>query len=773
MCEQRSDASGEAAEGGDEYSDEDMYGTGNDFGNWVPTLSSIWNINFVDIGQASPRLLTVSDVHRALHPLQATADRLGKQVEEFAETLDRLTARRNQTRHFGCRNVLPVVEGYRRIAAQTIKQLRKYHVRDHYGTTTTGWKRRLRTSSGRPNPVAIRVDDEHEMESSTTAEDLQRWEQEEQTWDLLSRMLQVEYPVSSSNDHEKPLRDILVRPTKDGDACRYSPEKTLWNNYLADDALAWERHVVVEWLQRCAEALGDDIESIVEQLQSGSDRGSGLWSHGWLYSKEAIKAQKRLRSWPQALDPQSPGIGTSLVSSDKAHALVTQLDPDAITRQARALEKQDLAFERTTWLACWEMLRRGRSWESIREWCQDRVEGWRAAILHGDPRDITDKRKEPKGGTTPIVDSQSRMLYRKICAAAAKSGGVDKYENAVYGVLGGYLPSVEKICKSWDDHLFAYYNSYLLRQFDRYLLRNHTSTAPSSLIQRKALMNVATEEGDRTASGNQTVEKMKMLEVTKEEAQTPLKMLQGSLIAKSFDGFVAIHGVVLARLANVQEKSKLLPEMGEGMLDGNVTAEITANDHDLLRMITHMIFIFQDLGTKFGDGDRLVALENIVVTYIDYLSKAGKQQLLPLYASRLSPSRQVECLGRQLPFVTDHRDRQIVMRLMLSGGINVASVLVRQIQMIVEDAPPDGNGGPIYPQLQILEAKSVDRREIRPIRNKFVGQTMTGDQEDLLNGFEWWMLLDDHWKATMAMGAIIYKYCLRESFSACLVYCMF
>ena len=661
--------------------------------------------------------------------------------------------------------MLPLVGVYKKIASQTVKQLRKYHAPDQDGTGKEGWKRKLRSSSARSNPVAIHVDDEHDMEPRTTVEDLQWWEQEEQTWDLLTLMLQVEYPIPPSGNDGEALKDLLVRPTKDGDACRYSSEKTIWKNYLANDALAWERHVVLEWLKRCAETSSDNVETIIEQLQSDSDRGSGLWSHGWLYSKEAIKAQKRLRSWPQALDPKSPGIDTSLKSSDKAHALITQLDPDATTRQARALEKQDSSFERTTWLACWEMLRRGKSWESIREWCQDRVEGWRASILGGDPRVVTHKRNELNGGSSPVIDAQSRMLYRKICAVAAKSGGVNDYENAVYGVLSGYLPSTEKVCKSWDDHLFAYYNSYLLRQFDRYLLHNYSHAAPPALVQRKALMNVATDEGDRTASGNQTVERMKMLEVTKEEAQTPIKMLQGSVIAKSFDSFLAIHGVVLARSANVHEKSKILPEMGENILDGNVTAEITTNDHDLLRIITHMIFVFQDLGTKFGDGDRLVAVENIIVAYIDYLSKAGKQQLLPLYASRLSPSRQVECLGRQLPFITDCHDRQTVMHLMLSGGIDVASVLVRQIHMIVEDAPPNSNGGPIYPQLQILEAKGVDKREIWPIRNGFVGQTMTGDQEDLLNGFEWWMLLDDHWNATMAVGAIIYKYCLRELLS--------
>ena len=716
----------------------------------------------MDYTSETPALLTVSDVHRTLHPLQSAADRVGKQVEQFAETLDRLYAGNQSRQHTDCRYVLPLVESYRNIASDTVKRLKKFHAPERDQRLSSSWKRRLRSSSGRSTPTLAHPEDEEELRMNTTVEDLQRWEQEEQTWDLLGVMLQLEYPVQQDNVQDPKLNQGSLRPSRNIGVHRYSSERKVWNRFLAEDDLAWERHSVVEWLKRSAESSGQDIDSVVKQLDSGADRGSGLWAHGWLYSKEAIKGQKRLRSWPQALDPNSPGIDTSLLNSDKTQGLVTQLDPDAITRQGRDLEKQDLYFERATWLACWEMIRRGKSWSTIREWCQERVEGWRATTMRGDPR-ISQSNEEALDSEESLATGwQSRTLWRRVCTLAARNGGIDKYENAVYGALSGHLPSVETVSSSWDDYLFAHYNSYLLRQFDRYLQADFPDRLPSASLQRHGSNDLSMDVGSRTLSGNQIVEKMKTLEATKEEARQPIKMLQGSLIAKTFGDFVFKHGIVLARSANVFGRSKILPDMNPSVLEGSVTAELSMKDHDLLRIITHILFIYQDLGLSIGEGDHQFAVESIVVAYVDYLGKAGKQQLLPLYASRLSSQRSTMCLARQLPSITDYRERQIVTRLMKQAGLDVSGVLNTQLRMIIQDTPPNFDNSAKYPKLDILELGNKDVREIRHIRTGFLGQSITSDEEDLINGFEWYMLLDGHWQQTMTTGAILYKHLLRK-----------
>ncbi|KAL6718056.1 Nucleoporin nup84 [Lecanora helva] len=703
----------------------------------------------------SPSFPTIGDVHRALHPLQATADRVGRQVEQFAENLDRLSVKKKKDARRDCSAVLPLINAYQKVSRETVEHLETMHAPEKRKQLSKRMRRTLRSSSGRTTPGPNGVDHGQEDGTMTSVDDLKYWEQEEQTWELLGLMLQAKYPAPASTKPQSKQGVDALRP-KNLHIHHYSSEKDVWQSFLATNDQAWERRMVLKWLQDSANKSGQEIEQVVEELESGADRGSGLWAHSWLYSKEAIKGQKRLRSWPKALEPDSPGLNTSLLNVEKTQALITQLDPDAITRQVRSLEKQDQFFERAMWLACWEMTRRGKDWAYIREWCEQRVENWRAIAMHGDPPGIILH-------ASGVVNWQSRALWRKTCALAAKEGGIDEYESAVYGVLSGYLPSVLHVSRSWDDHLFAHYNSYLLYSFDNYVKDNFADRVLNAMTDQHSSFNFSTFGGQREQSGIQLVEKLKHLDSTKNEARTPIKMLQGSLIAGTFDDFVFRHGARLAKSANADNRSKILAPMSEGILEHAVTADLRMTDHDLLRLITHVILIHQDLGFDFGTVDRRHAMENIIVAYIDYLGKAGKQQLLPLYAARLSPQRSITCLGRQLPSILDRGERQTFMRLMTQEGIDVPSVLSTQLIMIIADTPtPDSKSGPSFPNLRILEPANKDNVIPRQIHNNFIGDSVSGDQQDLIRGFEWYLLLDGHWRETMMVGTVIYKHLLRS-----------
>ena len=706
-------------------------------------------------------LLTVGEVQRSLYPLRAAADRVGKQVEEFAETLDRLSARNHQKPKRDCRDVLPLVLSYKKIAHDTVEQLKKTHTHEkHHQPSRT--KRRLRSSNGSSTPLSTYVQDDFDSSFQTKLEDLKIWEQEEQTWDLLGLLLQVDYPIPQPNTQRPEFDQGLLRPCKGSNLHRYSSEKEVWDRFLGDDDLAWERHTVVEWLKRCANSSGQDIELVVKELEADADRGSGLESHSWLYTKEAIKGQKRLRAFPQVLDPQTPGIDEMLLNADQTNSLITQLDPDAITRQGRGLEKQDHYFERAIWLACWEMIRRGKSWDSVREWCQERVEGWRAIAMRGDPRVSSPKDNTHTYDKTLAANWLSRALWRKTCALAAKRGGIDKYECAVYGVLSGYLPSVKTVCESWDDYLFAHYNSYLLRQFDRYVKTNFPDRLPKSLVEKYGCFKISVAAGRAAEPADQIIKRMKILVRTNKEARQPFKNLQGSLIAKDFDEFLYKQGNQLARSANTSDKKKVLPYVIAHEPEDTVNVSITMDDHDLLRIVTHTIFIFQDLGLGADDVNRQIATENFVVAYMDYLRQAGKQQLLPIYAARLSPGRANNCLGRQLAFIQESKERQTLIRLMERSGIDVLGVLNRQLLLIIKDSEPDHATSTTYPRLHILEPTKEEKSFIHPVRKGFIGNSITGEQQGLISAFEWYLLLEDHWQQTLTIGTVLYKHLLRK-----------
>lgn len=713
-----------------------------------------------DMQLRSPPPRTNSDVLNSLHPLRATAERVGKQVERFAEHLDRYNEQRLARKHKDCRDVLPLVNKYMEIACDTVTYLRGIHSTGSRRSSRELWNRRLRSSSGRPSSASSQADQEDDQAARTTIKDLKAWEQEEEIWRLLASMLQVAFPIPSREAEKLAIKEQHQRPKGDLEVHRFSSEKVVWDRFLAEDDLAWERHTVVEWLKKCADNSGEDIETVIKDLDDAADRAD-LDAHSWKYSQDVIKNQKLFRSWSHPLDPDGPAIDLFLTDSNKTKNMVTQLDPDAVTRQGRHLETQDLDNERAIWLACWEMVRRGKDWSYIHEWFVERGEGWRAAALRGDPR-------ASPAANTPIASGwQSRALWRNTCATAAKHGGVDLYENAVYGALGGYLPSVMKVCGTWNDFLFAHYNSYLLAQFDDYIHEKFPDRIPRTLTKRPESSDFKASGDHRGQSGKEVVERMKRLESTKKQAATLLKMLQGSLIAKTFDEFVVQQGARLGQSANAQQKSKIIAEpSGQALraLESGVTAPINVHDYDVLRMVTHIFFIFQDLGLKVLDADRASAAENIFAAYLDFLSKAGKQQLLPLYASRLSPVRATDCLARQLPIIQDYTERQTVMSLMKQSDIDVPDVLMKQLTLIIQDAPQRPRGSAPFPQLEILEPAATNIGLVRPIKRAFIGNSISADEQDLINGFQWYLLLEGNWELTMSMGTIVYTHFLRKDY---------
>lgn len=644
--------------------------------------------------------------------------------------------------------------------------------KEHTSEISRRTDRRTKGESQTPDGSSQHRKSSDDLPKKASTTKLKNWRQEEQTWDLFGLMLQVEFPIPEPQRQEMDFNESLRRPSKDNDVHRYCSEKEVWNHFLAHDNLAWERHTVVEWLKKCADSSGQDITLVVQKLEREADRGDGLWAHSWLYSKEAIKLQKRLRSWPQSLTPDSPGIETSLTNSERK-PLVTQLDPDAITRQGRNLEPQDLNFERASWLACWEMVRRGKSWEFIRDWCQERVDGWRSIALRGDPRQYFSTISGDVN--TPLATGwQSRVLWRKTCALNGRKrkadidrsgtepkSPTDKYEAAVYGVLGGHLPSVLRVCRSWNDLLFAHYNSYLIRSFDRYIVSNFPERLPPGITDKDGIFHSVTG-CDRMQSGKELIEKMETLKGIAKSAKRPFKMLQGSLVGQTFGDFAFKQGVLLTLHYNTdQKRSKIIPRLTYAPRKEDVDA-IGKDNYQMLRVMTHIILIFKCLGLNIKEDSRSFAGENFIVAYMDYLSKAGKQQILPLYASYLSPKRSVISLGGQLPFIVDNTERVRIMRLMKQYQIDVLGVLGKQLQLILMDFATQRFDNH-FPNLVILEESEKEKgTQSKCIRNNFLDYPITDDQRNLINGFEWYLLLDGHWQQTMATGVILYKFFLSQ-----------
>lgn len=648
-----------------------------------------------------------------------------------------------------------LIELYHGAATETVKRLREAHASERRKKDGLRWRRKMRGFSVSHDDDDMDLEDSEEngsplSEQRTTLEDLERWEEEAQTWDLLKRLVSLRF---SSSGGETGGRSISrLRPIH-----QYSSEREIWDNFLETDELALERKAVLQWLKDTAEESGEDIDVLVQELQQNADRGD-IIAHGWLHTKAAIKGRKRFQSSPQPLNPTMTSLQREHLNASGTEFLVTQLDPDATTREKRKLEAQDEYFERAIWLGCYEMLRRGKGMEDIREWCLERTEVWRAVSMSGFP----DEGMANDG----FGSSGSSALWRRMCFALARKGGGDEYERAVYGILSGDVQSVEPVCRSWDDFVFVHYNALLKTQFDTYLHTIRPQPGISS-ISNLGVFDAVQFHGDPNSAGKRLVETLKVNPRMTTETSHPMKMLQGVLIANEFSHFIYQQGLALSKFANANGISSLIPPNKTEPENEDSTRYIALDDHDSLRVLTHVLLVFMALGLDLGGILRETEVENVIVAYISFLRLAGKEELIPLYCSQLSGKRKYAILCRNLIDVTDHEQRVTQIKLMRELGLDVQEFVSLQARFLLADYKDISTGYPASGNFKLLEEASDHFGTSRKVTRDFLGDEAKVERIDMLliRSLEWYLLVDGLWSETFTVGSMLYLRFFSKCFS--------
>lgn len=675
-----------------------------------------------------------------LHPLRETATRVGREVELFSKALDKYNPLKASDDIEKNKTTLQLLDEYHKIAVDTVARLREQHGRDRL--------RRTGTEAGKENQVFKNHQDEDMMDAddsyeggaafvksetkTTTVLDLERWEQEVRTWDLFRRLV----------DHEQNSSSVAIpQPIH-----RFSSKGQVWKSFLQSDDLAWERNTILSWLKETADEFGDEIDVLVHDLQQNAERGD-IIAHGWLHTKSAIKAQKRTQPWPNKIKSSSQEVQKAPLNASGTELLVTELDPDATTRQGRRLESQDEYFERAIWLGCYELLRRGKSAAEIRDWCNDRTEIWRAVSMSGVDANENEQ----------TFDYTSRALWRRMCFALSRRGGSDKYERAVYGLVSGDLLSLEPVCRSWDDFLFAHYNALLQSQFEAYLQDHYSSLVKVDVSQTFGVFDALQYHGDSSNVGNRVIEQLKGKPELTAESQQPMKMLQGVLIAKQFGNFIYQQGLALSKFANKDGRSHLLIRLDISPDNEATSAYITPDDHDSMRVLVHMLLVFKSLGLDLGTDVRRYAVENVIVSYISFLRLSGMEELIPLYAAQLSDERIYATLSRELLDVTDNTQRATQIRLMKELGLDVQKFVRFQTQYLLADFPDSSNGYPANGNFHILADRDSTKGFNRKIMGNFIGKDVDRIDMLLIRSLEWYLCVEGLWSETFRIGCMLYK----------------
>ncbi|KAK4128252.1 hypothetical protein N657DRAFT_638684 [Parathielavia appendiculata] len=664
--------------------------------------------------------------------------RAGEEVDYFAAQLDRYNTELTGSAADKRAHVFKLVDSYYTYSRKRADRLREREPSARRGS----WQRAASAD--------MDIDEADHVNDAVSAEEIRRVEEEAQTWDLLRRILPLRYRDQTASQ---------LRTTNDAST---RTRRQWWDDFLVSDSAARERKIVLEWLQSSA-SHRPPIDEVVSELQQNAERGDIL-AHGWLHTRHKIKLQKSVNGYQGVLEPHDAAAAQSHLGSN---TLITQLDPDAVTRQSRKLEPHDEFFERAIWLGCFEMLRRGCSMSEIREWCSERTELWRAASITPLPL------SNPEDEEQPEFEPSALVLWRRMCFAAARDGGTGEYDRAVYGLLAGDIASVEKVCKSWDDFLFAHYNALLRTQFDSYLVK-HGGDSATRAAEQFPSFNAVLHHSDPMTVSKRLIASLETDSRTRKEAMRTAKTLQGAIISNELDRHLFQQGLVLSRHANQKQNSKLIPEISSHLVENvNQDRYFDLADHDGLRILAHVLIIIFTLDRLSGftkDRSPLQARhqvqEHIIAAYISYLRLANLEEMIPLYCSKLYGARVYETLSRNLIHIVDNDARVHQLTIMRKLGLDLAQFVKAQPLIYLDDVQDLALRSEAKGRFKILEDGPATLKYGRVVKPDFFGEDSEFvDQEDdlIIRAMEWLMLVPGLFVESCTYAIRIYKYLLKKT----------
>lgn len=692
------------------------------------------------------------------------ADRVGKEVEKFAERVDHWHTHGKESASDKHQATVSMVGHFRDVAESQVKELKRVSGAENQGALNKSTRRRVQNmgegsfgqsfQSTMPSTESTPLD-------STSVQELRQWQAEVATWDLL-RILIDHYHPEPGKDVEAEKRTQLEHVGGDK---RYSPNSKIWDRFLLEDNQAKEKNLILRWLEQTAQDSESDIDSITAVLEEKSGKGANTWTSGWLDTKSKIKQAKRMEGSERPLKPES----SILKTADRSQQLVTQLDPDAPSRQKRVLEKSDEFYEKALWLVCYEMMRRGVPWKEICDWAVERSEAWRGVSLGAAHESHTP-------GSPNLAGNSVGFLFRRMCFYAAQGTRL-QYEGAVYGLLSGDLDKVRDIARTWDDHLYAHYNALLLSRFDSYLQRQHPSRVTQSLGQRFVFHDAVSNLGDWSNAHGLVINALKQHKSSAALATAPIKLVQGALIAQSLEELVHHVGIALAEMLQHEDRPGNLmihpdsPENDRGpkAASGGPTAtadqyyQTLASDPHAFRTLVHIFIALRgglDL-LRAEDRTQRLVMDNVIAAYVEFLRLSKRIQLIPLYAAQLEETRQAYSLARVLPDIKNREEQRNCIALLDLYRVNTIEVVAQSFLLAFNHSgfihfDEDGDSVITNPikRFSLLDSTELEETHLKPlwpdlrIKPEFDGSVVEPKDEAIIDAVYWYNYLSTEVNAT-------------------------
>ncbi|KAJ6259523.1 hypothetical protein Dda_5160 [Drechslerella dactyloides] len=555
------------------------------------------------------------------------------------------------------------------------------------------------------------------------------YKMEGETWDLVSRLV-----PSRSVD---PAAGAPSREIAD-----YESNEILRRQLLKESAVFRELNIIRDWLRSIAPTPTIPNENTEDEEAMAS---------GHMYTLNALKTFKQENMDPLEFTRKGPGARFEYpergipAPDDQSRLINTEMDPDGPLRQERSVAVGDNYYDSTFYRVLWAYIRKG-DFKRAAEWCRKCDQAWRAPVMLGgrDGMDWIIDEEIAEDGMYDASPEQGpsgnrrRQLWRRACYALAKRSSKDPgdlWEKATYGLLAGDIDTAASACNDWHDHIYAQVNALIEAHYERFLLQN--GRIPSQLLSIPIPDAVATL-GNRNVMAKivDNLSRPEDLRFADSMQKTALRAVQGAVISNRIPKLVNIFA---DQLRQFRQDPGYEPEK-----DTNTPVDCT--DWKLLRVITHVVIVLQQLGQWPETGPDADAAQEVIAGYIRMLAAAEKYKIIPLYAARLTRDRCVEVMGEVLLHVINENTRDDMVRSFRSYGLDVRATLRRTMENAFIQTEPFYK----YDELpiQVLSEFSLpwqDRRKVQP------------EDEKLVRTAEWMLMVDEMKDDLLQAGVMMFK----------------
>ncbi|KAI8893253.1 nuclear pore protein 84/107 [Globomyces pollinis-pini] len=303
--------------------------------------------------------------------------------------------------------------------------------------------------------------------------------------------------------------------------------------------------------------------------------------------------------------------------------VVTELDPDATTRQSKTYLTEDIEYEKNVNKMIFNLIRCGKLADAIK-FCQSINQHWKAATLRGG--EPASDLLIDEGSTEFIAGNQNYVLWRATCFALSQCPSLDEYERATYAALCGDLNGIEPVCKTWEDFMWANFTCMIHRKGQHYVLEQ----SQKLLAYDEISLSLPTY----SSSEDQVLEKLEKhsSKTVKTTSHDIFHQIQTHLITNTL-------GELFQSLQNTWK--------------GLTVEKLDEPNRHAIRFVAHFILLLRHLEMEPEQeiGDSLLQI------YIDLLQVEKKWDLIALFYEDMSVENQLTGYSSFLQGVKSDRHR--------------------------------------------------------------------------------------------------------------------